>query len=167
MRNRALHRPIASPLFFCRRSLDKIEAWGEAARSFGHRINGASASADGVFASWTWNGETLTVQNDRYGFFPLFYYVKDFEFGVSTNVSTLVAAGADAELNDAGIALYLRLGNFIGDDTPFRHIRCIPPNTTLVWDRNGVRLNGGYVAMSEEKSIARRDAVHRYIELFA
>ena len=48
---------------------------------------------------------------------------------------TLIAEGADAELNDESVALFLRLGRFIGNDTPFRHIHCLPPNANSRLER--------------------------------
>ena len=156
-----------APSFFGTRLQGKLSTRGDTARSFGHKIARADNRTDGVFAEWSWNGETLTVQNDRYGFFPLFYYAKGSEIGVSPSISTLIAEGADAELNDESVALFLRLGQFIGNDTPFRHIHCLPPNATLVWNGSNPHVTGDYEHVPENRPGSRPEAVHRYIELFA
>ena len=162
-----MHWSVRAPFFFGTRLQGNLKTWGDTARSFGHKIARADNRTDGVFAEWSWNGETLTVQNDRYGFFPLFYYAKGSEIGVSPSISTLIAEGADAELNDESVALFLRLGQFIGNDTPFRHIHCLPPNATLVWNGSNPHVTGDYEHVPENRPVSRTEAVHRYIELFA
>src|SRR5215213_10548624 len=37
-----------------------------------------------VFAEWSWNGDTLTVRNDAWGFQPLFYAAASDRIVVST-----------------------------------------------------------------------------------
>ena len=162
-----MHWSVRAPFFFGTRLRGNLNTRGDTARSFGHKIARPDNRTDGVFAEWSWNGETLTVQNDRYGFFPLFYYAKGSEIGVSPSISTLIAEGADAELNDESVALFLRLSQFIGNDTPFRHIHCLPPNATLVWNGSNPHVTGDYEHVSENRPVSRTEAVHRYIELFA
>ncbi|HKO68546.1 MAG TPA: hypothetical protein VJU53_12150, partial [Burkholderiaceae bacterium] len=162
-----MRHATSAPFFFGSRFQGTTHVRGDFARFFGHKIAAPDGGTDGIFGEWAWDGKTLTVQNDRYGFFPLFYYAKGADVGVSPLVSTLIAAGADAELNDAAVALFLRLGQFIGNDTPFRHIHCLPPNATLAWNSDGLRVTGGYENVRENRSISRSDAVHRYVELFA
>src|SRR5439155_1603673 len=74
---------------------------------------------DGVFAEWKWDGRRLRVRNDRYGVHPLFYYATANEIAVSTSVARLLAGGAPADFDGDAIAVFLRLGFFVGEDTPF------------------------------------------------
>jgi len=56
----------------------------------------------GVFAFWSWSANRLTVRNDRYGFYPLFYFVRRDEIAVSTSILKLMAIGASPEFDVAG-----------------------------------------------------------------
>ena len=92
----------------------------------GHRIvtrNGA----DGIYAGWTWNGESLDVHQDRYGFFPLFQSAGPEGTQLSTDLVQLLAPGTPRALDLDALAVFLRLGFFVGDDTPFTSIRAVLP----------------------------------------
>ena len=162
-----MHRSVPAPFFFGTCSQGKLKVWGDTARFFGHELPCQHGRTDGIFAAWAWDGEILRVRNDRYGLFPLFYYAKGSEIGVSPSISTLIAEGADAELNDGSVALFLRLGQFLGNDTPFRHIYCLPPNTSFVWEGVSARISGGYEHAQVDRSVSRSEAVRTYIQLFA
>src|SRR6266511_3959829 len=100
----------------------------------GHRIQKPDKDKpDGIFAEWSWNGTCLTVRNDRYGFQPLFYFANENEIAVSDSIHMLLAAGAPRELDDAGLATFLRLGHFLGEDTAFRAIRMLASDANLEW----------------------------------
>jgi hypothetical protein len=62
------------------------------------------------------------------------YYCRDGEFAISSSIPRLIEAGAPIEVDEPALAVFLRLGFFIGDDTPYKHIRALPPGATLVWD---------------------------------
>ena len=154
-----------APFFFARASRDGVQVRGQAACALGHKLVRPDGTADGIYAEWHWDGRTLRVTNDRYGFCPLYCYHDGNEIGISPSVAPLIAAGASNELDEAGLAVALRLGQFIGDDTPFRHIRCLPPNATLTWD-GSLELRGGYEFRKPLWGISRRDAMDTYRDLF-
>lgn len=124
-----------------------------------------------VYAEWHWDGREVVLRNCRLGFFPLYYYATDKEFGVSPSIEKLLAHGAPAELDDAAMAVYLRLGWTLGEDTVFRHIRALPPGGTVRWSGGQARVSGGVshpapLRMSREEAIATfadlvRQAVRR------
>jgi asparagine synthetase B (glutamine-hydrolysing) len=68
----------------------------------------------------------LTVQRDRFGVQPLFWNATPTSVRISPSIDALLAAGAPAELDDAAMAVFLRIGFFVGDDTPFAAIRALP-----------------------------------------
>ena len=86
-----------------------------------------AAERDCPFFSWRWDGKTLVIENDRYGFCPLFYYSGKNEFLISPSPLTLLQKGVPSDLDWPALAVFLRLGNFVGSDTPFKHIRLVPP----------------------------------------
>ncbi len=139
-----------------------VKTIGTLSCALGHRVG---TSGDGAFAEWAWNGQRLVVHNDRFGFYPLYVYSKDGSFGVSPSIAALIGLGADTTFDYPALAVALRLGQFIGEDTPFRYIRALPPNTTLEWDGLSTTSSGGY-GFVREKKYGRDEAVAIYNELF-
>lgn len=134
--------------------------------ALGHKLEPATrAIPDGVFAEWSWDGTRLTVRNDRYGCYPLYYFTRPGEICVSTSIPELLAQGAPAEFDDAGLAVFLRIGFFIGDDTPFKAIRTVPPAARFEWREGHLQVAGAY-AKSKQQSLTRTEAVDGYVSLF-
>lgn len=153
--------------FHAKHNGDQVETRGGHSCLLGHQIDcGQSRKPDGVFTQWKWSGTRLTVSNDRYGFYPLFYYCRDGEIGVSPSIPSLIKEGAPTELDEAGLAVFLRLGFFIGEDTPFKHIRALPPNALLEWDGSPRLLSGGYALGKPQPAVSRDKAIDTYIALF-
>ena len=75
-----------NPYFKARMNPAGFEVEGTPACQFGHRL----PEGDGIFAAWSWDGERLTVTNDRYGFYPLFYSEREGEIAVSSSLAELV-----------------------------------------------------------------------------
>jgi hypothetical protein len=132
----------------------------------GHRIErNGTQKPDGIFAAWCWDGKRLQVFNDRYGFYPLFYFLRDGEVAVSTSILRLLAEGAPFEFDEPGLAVFLRLGFFIGDDTPFRAIRAVPPDAMFEWQDGKLEVRGRLI-VNKPARISRDDAIDGYISLF-
>ena len=132
----------------------------------GHAIpRGARALADGIFAGWEWDGRRLGVRNDRYGASPFFYWHDDQQFCVSPSILALIERGAPTAIDEAGLAAFLRLGFFLGDDTPFAAIRAVPPGSLLEWSNGTLRATGG--RPRTKVNCATRDAaVDGFVTLF-
>ena len=124
----------------------------------------STGSAD-HFVEWTFSGGTLVIRNDAFGLIPLFVYRRGAEIAVSPSLQKLLCEGAVAELDEAAVAVFLRLGFFVGEDTPFRHIRALPPGAMFVW-REGMlekHERGSYVV--PRRTIRRDEAIDQAIEL--
>lgn len=121
--------------------------------------------AIGAFAMWRWNGRRLEVRTDRLGFRPLFYAVDGSTLWLSPSIPELMRQGAPSAVDDAALAVFLRLGTFIGDDTPFLHVRAVPPNARLTWEDGRFQLEGSRVHRPR-LDIRRDAAIARYGELF-
>jgi asparagine synthetase B (glutamine-hydrolysing) len=121
---------------------------------------------DGVFAGWKYDGGTVRVTIDQLGFFPLYYYASGTDFCVSPSLITLLEQGAPRDLDDDALAVFLRTGWFLGDDTPFAAIRAVPPSRRFEWSA-GVLTVERATRGSHETTIGRSQAIERYIELFA
>ena len=119
----------------------------------------------GVFAFWSWSGSRLIVRNDRYGFYPLFYFVRPDEIAVSTSIFKLLALGASSEFDDAGLAVFLRTGSFVGERTAFKEIHAFPPNAAAEWQDGSWTLSGGPL-LPRLQELTFDQAVDGYISLF-
>ena len=135
--------------------------------STGHKLPTSSRKKeeDGIYAEWHWDGVTLKVQNDRYGLYPLYYYNHNGQFGLSCSLVTLLKLGAPTQLNYSGLAVFVRLGFFLNEQTPFEGIKAVPPGTILEWRDGQVRITSQKPAVSA-KDLSRADAIDAYISLF-
>jgi hypothetical protein len=121
--------------------------------------------ADTVHLRWDWDGNRLDVRNCRYGLIPAFYYATEDEIIVSTSLAQVVARGAPAALDDTALAVFLRFHSFVGDDTPFLHVKALPPGARLSW-RRGERKCAGGALHYRTATLSRREAVGEFGALF-
>lgn len=132
----------------------------------GHKIPGENGnSPDGVFAEWSWDGRTLTVRNDRLGFYPMYYCHRNGEIIISPSIVKLIGEGAPAELDHDALSVFLRYGNFIGEDTPFAYIHAVPPDALFQWEEGKLVCTGGY-AFCREQRLSREQIIDGFISLF-
>jgi asparagine synthase (glutamine-hydrolysing) len=141
----------------------KVTLSGKASAFVGHRI-GPRDSSLGLHGGWTWDGTTLTAEVDALGYFSLFVYQKGSQIALSPSILQLLALGADPEPDQIALAVFHRIGHFLGEDTPFRHIRVLPPGGKLVW-RDGVATVTGNLAIPREQALTRAQAVEAFIDL--
>ena len=135
----------------------------------GHRLGHASRDvADGIFVEWAWDGNRLRVSNDRYGIYPLFYTCHGKEIRISPSIQHVLKGHFPKDLNYPALAVFLRLGFFVGDDTPFEHVHVLPPASTLTWRDGRLDLERGPIESRMPPDIANNfdDAVDQYAELF-
>lgn len=152
-----------APVAHLRFSEGRTTLAGTARASVGHRI-GPRDSSLGLHGGWEWDGTTLRAEVDPLGYFSLFVYCKGSEIAVSPSILQLLALGADPEKDAVALAVFHRLGHFLGEDTPFRHIKVLPPGGKLVW-RDGVATVTGEIAIPREQALTRAQAVEAFIEL--
>src|SRR5919107_3048282 len=143
----------------------RTDAKGEARFFRGHTLPRAAGPPDGVFASWEWDGARLVVRNDRYGAAPLFYWSDPQQFMVSPSILALIEHGAPTELDGGALAAFLRLGFFLGDDTPFTAIRTVPPNSILEWQDGRLTISGGRPRAARNPA-TRDEAIDGFVTLF-
>jgi asparagine synthase (glutamine-hydrolysing) len=156
-----------APYFHVRRGPAGLETSGTPSCALGHRLPRPDGGTDdGVFVAWSWDGRRLRVQNDRYGFYPLYYFVGPSEACVSPSIPALITRGAPLAIDDEALAVFLRLGFFIGEDTPLRGVRALPPHATFEWDVDtGLSLAGRLHQPAPER-MARPAVIDGYIERF-
>ncbi len=152
--------------FHAKKINGQFEVKGSPDCLLGHEIPRSSGQKpDGVYAKWHWDGNTLTVENDPFGFYPLYYYCHNGEIGLSPSIWKLFEEGASREIDYKALSVFIRLGFFIGNDTPFKYIRALPPIVKFQWNKDGLVLKG-QCAQTKCLQITRHDAVYRYASLF-
>jgi len=139
-------------------------AEGDLTCRVGHRITLPDGAVDGVYAGWSWNGRELTVEQDRYGFFPLFEWRSGDTRMVSTDLLTLIDQGAPRALDFDALSVFVRVGFFVGADTPFRSIRAVlpPPLPTRRLDVPRTEAVDGFIGLFRQ-AIARRLPSGRFV----
>ena len=148
------------------RAGDGFRADGDPSVSLGTKLDFASEHGpEGVFAEWSWDGGRLTVTNDRFGLYPLFYTEGDGKIVVSPSLVRLVELGAPAALDYAALAVFRYLGFFLGEDTAFRGIKVLPPGSRLEWDGR-LRLDVPDRPLGGQIDPPREDAIAEYVRLF-
>ncbi|WP_127110485.1 hypothetical protein [Pararhodobacter zhoushanensis] len=153
------------PFVFLSQSQGAVQVQGTPAALVGHRMRvPGDARPRGLWGEWAWDGETLTAAVDPMGYFSLYVYAKGGQIGLSPSILHLLQAGADPEPDDLALAVFHRVGFFVGDDTPFRHIRTLPPNARLTWARGKLSITGGPPA-PKTLDLSREQAVEAFIEL--
>jgi asparagine synthase (glutamine-hydrolysing) len=151
--------------FFHAKNIDgKVHAKGSMSCFLGHKVN-VTGRQEGIFAQWLWDGRTLSVKNDRYGFYPLYYYARNNELVLSPSINRILENGGDAALDYPAIAVFLRMGFFIGEDTPFKHIKALPPDAKFSWENGAAKVEGRY-AEKRTVNIGQDAAIDQFIYLF-
>ena len=122
---------------------------------------------EGIYTDWNWDGCSLTAEVDRFGFYPLFYCGSDSEIMISTSPVELIARGAPADIDYESLGVFLSIGHYLDEQTPFRAIRVLPPGGRLHWSGTEFRIEKRTLACFSPKDISRSDAVDGAIELFS
>ncbi|GHF07188.1 asparagine synthetase B family protein [Streptomyces fumanus] len=147
-----------------------VRAEGDKEVRLGHPLTGDHLApgppAEGVFAGWRWDGERLLARNDRYGIFPLFYRSGGASLALSPDPLALLPADGPAELDHDALAVFLRLGFFLAEDTAFAGIRALPPAATLTWETGRTRLRHGEPPRPGPAALTETQAVDGFIDLF-
>ena len=122
---------------------------------------------EGVFIRWSACGGRVSVQNDRYGIHPGFVFADRNRFAVATSVKEIRDRADVRDLDDEAIAVFLRLGYFIGNDTPFQQIRALEPGSDLQWELGDLKVDHSRACgVPETIDITRPDARRRFGTLF-
>lgn len=119
-----------------------------------------------IFARWHWDGVQLTVHNDRYGMQPVYHFHGPGEFCIASSLVTLLERGAARELDHDALAVFFQLDYFLGEDTPFRAIRALPPGASLRWSREGLSIESKRPPITPFQ-LNRTTALAEYQQLFA
>ena len=159
---------LAAPVPFLHlvKTAEGVQANGQTSFFVGSRIPDAPGD-QGYFVDWSWDGNTVHVRSEPWGFAPVFFHSTANEFIVSTQIDAVLARRGRATLDFPALAAFMRLGFFLGDDTPWQGISAIPRSGLISWaPGSGLAVLGDWVCPPAQDS-TREQAVHRYASLFS
>lgn len=133
---------------------------------FGNEKADLGYARSGVFARWAWDGRCLSAENDRYGYYPLYYFCTGDKIGLSPSITSLLEHLEDIKLDDDAFSVFLRLGTLVGNDTLFSDIKAVPPNSKLRWQDGELEIITEKLEPVKPSSLSRASAMDAYIELF-
>lgn len=123
---------------------------------------------DGAWIEWEWNGQRLTANTSPHGMLPLYFLERDHSLALSTNLLDLLEYRENLELDFGALAVFLRLGNFLGTRTLFKEIKTVPAGATLTWSAGVTEIVGGNIVHASNLcDLSREEAVDRYIDLMS
>ncbi|MCK7583190.1 MAG: hypothetical protein MZV65_51640 [Chromatiales bacterium] len=96
-----------------------------------------------------------------------FYSCHKNEIWISPSINQVLKGNAPKDFDDEALAVLLRIGHPIANDTPFRYIQALPPHSILTWESGRLQI------VSQERAIRRGpifqlsfdEAVDQFIEL--
>lgn len=141
----------------------RLTASGDFVCALGHRLPGRRGLADGIYAGWSWTGTELRLETDRYGVFPLFTSTSANRCIVASDLTLMLDGGVAATLDYDALSVFLRLGYFVGDDTPFEAIRVVPPVAALRWSASGPDITSGYPGPAATLDVTRDEAIDAFL----
>jgi asparagine synthase (glutamine-hydrolysing) len=111
---------------------DTFQYDGPTKHFHGYKIN-SGIPGDGVYVEWTANDTSVTITADRLGMLPYFIYHKNNQLIITHDIHDIFEHARDCEflLDYNSLALQLRLGYFLANDTAFLDIKRLPPNSIL------------------------------------
>ena len=92
--------------------------------------------------TWQISESHFSITTDFLSLFQIYYtQLPDGRVLLSNYIDELINKGADTALDDGAMAVFIRLGYFLADDTPFKHIKVLPPNSTITVDKAGLSID--------------------------
>jgi asparagine synthase (glutamine-hydrolysing) len=158
--------PSQSRLTVCR-APGGFAVVGNTGFSWGRKVASAPARPpDGAYLSWTWDGSTLELESHPDGFVPVYYWLHREGISVSTSILALLEQGAPPDLDHQALSVFMRLGFYLGEDTPFKAIRALPASGRLRWSHRELSFPGSPPSPPRTTTIGRPDALAEYARLF-
>lgn len=139
---------------------------GTARLELGHRIPRPDRDIDdGIFGGWSLDGQTVRAFTDRYGMWPVFYYFDGSRLVLADSMHAIIDQCKPLALDAESIPVFLTLGFFLGESTPFAKVKVLPPKGELSWDGLALKITGSR-DWSKPQQISKNDAIDGYIALF-
>ena len=154
-----------APWFEARIEGDRVVTAGSPDVVLGHPIVRDDPPDDGSWVRWRWDGTALTITNDRFRSYPCYVAVSERAVRVSPSIDRLLSLGIERDLDLDALAAFLAVGFHVGEDSPFRAIRALPPGARLEWIAGSTALTSRQPVF-RTREMTRAAAIEGVTELF-
>lgn len=148
-----------------RRTSDGTRVEGPSKGFIGYKFKPESQD-NGTFVEWTIVDDCLRLRNDRLGFMPLYYKRLQNGIAFSSVLLDLVDPTGNEEIDEIGLSVFLRLGMFLSDRTPFKNIKALPPGAELRCTGSDFQLSSNKIEDSAEFDLPMSKITRIYGDLF-
>jgi asparagine synthase (glutamine-hydrolysing) len=150
------------------KTADDLLVRGDArfSRSLDPWIDASGRVGYSLEAGWRWTDTGLEVFADRLGAIPIFYAIGDGRLVLSDSISSLVAE-ISPEWNFDALAVFLRIGFFLGQHTPIAGVSTLARGTRATVTATSFHLPHEIpLPVPSHNTIGRLEACEHYAELF-
>ena len=144
----------------------RVTVSGTPAWSGGVAVPDAAGREAGVAGGWAVRDGAIEITSDPYGYLPLYLFASAERCVVANNPIAAVAAGAPGEPDAAATGLYARLGFYLGDTTPFRHVRRVEAGRVVAWKDGAITVSGDGAPRPAAPLASVEEGVEGYAHLF-
>lgn len=144
----------------------RVTVSGTPAWSGGVAVPDAAGREAGVAGGWAVRDGAIEITSDPYGYLPLYLFASPERCVVANNPIAAVAAGAPGEPDAAATGLYARLGFYLDDTTPFRHVRRVEAGRTVRWKDGSITVSGDGAPRPGAPLASVDEGVEGYAHLF-
>jgi hypothetical protein len=119
---------------------------------------------ENIYVSWSFDGEKFCFQNDRYGVYPFFYALQGDRLVGSNSFEFLASVAGKPKWDWDAISAFLYFGYFLGDTTPVKNIKVLPPGSRIT-ARPRLAVEGKS-PLQKSANVPRKQGILKYGELF-
>jgi len=132
-----------------------------------HGYKYSDATDDGAYITWSANQQEVIIESDPLGLLPYFiYHHKNLTIVSNNLLEMLHLCSSNVSVDWTAMAIFIRLGHHIGDDTLFGEIKRLPQNSLVTITPNGLSITPKPSVPFTGTSIKLSDAVEGYVEIF-
>lgn len=119
-------------------------------------------------AGWQWFGNRLEISADRLGLIPIFWRLEPTRLIVATSLAEICNQASDVQADLSALAVFLRLGYYLADDTPIENVKVLGPGAQVVVSPGtfGPSAFNYATPLVRCANIQRATAVDGYISMF-
>lgn len=123
--------------------------------------------SDGAYVTWAVSDKEVVIETDALGLVPYFIYRCDNKAIISDSlIKILDLCPSNIAVDWAALAVFLRLGHHIGDDTPFNEIKRLPANSIVTISHNRFTVNKKPSSPIDIRPTSLSGAIENYASIF-
>ena len=119
-----------------------------------------------LVAGWRLRDRGLEVYADRLGLIPLFWHGDSQRIVVADDIAEVVARIPHPSFDAAAVAVFLQLGFYIAQDTPFSGVQVLAPGERVIWTDGRLSRTTPTLPIAQPYPGGWDDALPRYVKLF-